>query len=74
MVESLLDYYGMEGKVSIVGKKAKISLSKAANPVLQKLVEETLKKWCSGTDSVEFQSKDAKAVKAEGEGAGKGNG
>ncbi len=68
MVESLLEYYGLEGKVTIAGKKADISLDKDANPVIKKLVEETLKKWCPAIDSVAFKVKKAKpATKKAGE-------
>ena len=58
--ESLLEYYGLEGDVSIAGKKAEITLTKDANAFIKKLVEETLKKWCTGIESVEFGVKPQK--------------
>jgi hypothetical protein len=69
MVESLLAYYGLGGKVTIAGKRASITLDKPANPVVKKLVEETLLKWCPGVGSVAF--KEGKEKEARKKGVGK---
>ncbi len=54
MVDSLLEYYGAKGKTNITGKRADIIAEKDVNPMTKKLIEETLKKWCPGVDSVNF--------------------
>ena len=59
-VEALLDYYGVEGKVTVTEKKVDIGLEKDINPIIKKLIEETLKKWCQGVDSVIFEAKKEK--------------
>lgn len=66
MVEELLAYYGLEGKATLTGKKASIKLDKPANPIVKKLVEETLKKWCPGVDSVAFEEKHDKQPPKKG--------
>lgn len=70
MVESLLVYYGLDGKVTIAAKKASIKLEKEANPIIKKLVEETLKKWCPGVESAAIQEKKDKQPPKKG-GVGK---
>ncbi len=57
MVEELLAYYGLEGRASLAAKRASIKLGKPANPIVKKLVEETLKKWCPGVESVAIEEK-----------------
>jgi peptidylprolyl isomerase/FKBP-type peptidyl-prolyl cis-trans isomerase SlyD len=64
-IESLLRYYNVEGKVTITGKKASISPEKEPNPMIKKLIEETLKKWCPGVGSINFLENKAKAGEAE---------
>lgn len=54
MVDSLLDYYGMKAAVTVTGKKAAIKPETEPNPIVKRLIEETLKKWCPGLDGVEF--------------------
>jgi len=65
-VESLADYYGVNGHVAITEKKATITVDKEVNPIIRKLIEETLKKWCPGIEAVEFP---VKAHKKEEDGA-----
>lgn len=57
-VEALLDYYGIPAQVAVTGKKAVITLEDKSNDFVEKLVTETLKKWCGGVDDVEFKSKE----------------
>jgi len=57
-VESLLDYYGIKGAVSVTAKKAVITTESKTADFVQKLISETLKKWCEGVDSVEFKTKE----------------
>lgn len=66
MVESLLVYYGLDGKVTIEAKLASIKLEKEANPIIKKLIEETLKKWCPGVESVTIQEKKDKQPPKKG--------
>ncbi len=68
MVESLLEYYGVAGKVNIAGKKAGILPDKDVNPMIKKLIEETLLKWCPGVDSVNFKVKPDKPAAEKSDG------
>ena len=68
MVESLLGYYGLEGKAAIAAKIASIKLDKPANPIVKKLIEETLKKWCPGVESVAIEEKNDKHPPKKGGG------
>lgn len=56
-VDSLIDYYEIEGTAAITGGNVKITHEKEVNPMMQKLIEETLKKWAKGIEKVEFASK-----------------
>jgi FKBP-type peptidyl-prolyl cis-trans isomerase 2 len=67
-VEALLDYYGVKGKLAITGKKARVSLEKEIGPLTEKLIEETLKKWCPGIDTVSFRQPKKPAGKVPGAG------
>ncbi|MBN2330849.1 MAG: peptidylprolyl isomerase [Candidatus Aenigmarchaeota archaeon] len=67
MAESLLMYYGLEGKVEVAAKKASIKLDKPANPFIKRLVEETLKKWCPGVESAAIGEKHDKQPPRKGE-------
>jgi FKBP-type peptidyl-prolyl cis-trans isomerase 2 len=57
-VEALLEYYRVKAEVSVANKKAVITLDDPSNKFIDKLVTETLKKWCDGVDEVEFKSKE----------------
>jgi FKBP-type peptidyl-prolyl cis-trans isomerase 2 len=58
-VGALLDYYRIPAEVSVAGKKATVTVDKA-HGFVEKLVTETLKKWCAGVDSVEMKVKEEK--------------
>jgi len=62
--------------VNVTGKKAGILPDKDVNPMIKKLIEETLLKWCPGVDSVNFKLKPEKPGGEENGGeknpAGKG--
>ena len=60
--ESLLDYYGVDGKAEIMEKNVDIQVEKDANPIIRKLIEETLKMWCGGIESVTFHAKTDKTA------------
>ncbi len=64
-VEALLDYYRIPAQVSITEKKAVITVDKT-HSFVEKLVSETLKKWCDGIDSVEMKVREDAQQKSEG--------
>jgi len=64
-VESLLDYYDLRGKISITGKKVGIETESEVNPMVSRLVGETLKKWAGGIDDVEFSTRKKPAGKKD---------
>ncbi len=55
-VEELLDYYRVPAQVSVAAKKATITVDET-HKFVEKLVTETLKKWCDGVDTVEMKVK-----------------
>ncbi|UCD02899.1 MAG: FKBP-type peptidyl-prolyl cis-trans isomerase [Candidatus Aenigmatarchaeota archaeon] len=57
-VQALLEYYGIPANVTLTGKKATVTLEDKSNSFIEKLLTETLKKWCDGVDEVEFKSKE----------------
>ena len=59
-IHSLMDYYSIEGTVSVTGKKVTITTEKKLNNFIEKLMTETLKKWSKDTDSIEFKNKETK--------------
>ena len=61
-VEALLDYYSIPAQVSVANKKAAITVDEK-HSFVEKLVTETLKKWCDGVDSVEMNVKKEPAGK-----------
>jgi len=61
-VESLLDYYRIPAQVSVANKKATITIDEK-HSFVEKLVAETLKKWCDGVDSVEMNVNKKPAAK-----------
>jgi len=64
-MEALLKYFSIDGSVKVEGDKCEISL-KQKNKLLEKLVEETSKKWIKEIRSVTF-SETKKTVNTEGE-------
>lgn len=56
MIESLLQYYDLEGKAIISQGKAAVSVATEPNPMIKKLIEETLKKFCPGVESVKIMA------------------
>ncbi len=58
-VEALLDYYRIPAQVSVANRNATITVDKT-HSFVEKLVTETLKKWCDGVDSVEMKVREEK--------------
>ncbi len=57
-VHALMDYYSVEGSVSVTGKNVSITTDKKLNNFIERLVSETIKKWSKGIEGVEFKSKE----------------
>ncbi len=55
-MESLLKYFNIEGEVKVEGEKCEISL-KQKNKLIEKLVEETAKKWIKEIKELAFTEK-----------------
>ena len=52
--ESLIDYYGLAGEVSVEGGRVEIKADKKPGQFMEKLIGETLKKWAGGVSEVAF--------------------
>jgi len=56
-VEELMELYGIGGKASVDGKKVTISTEKEVNGFAKRLLEDMLRKWGDGIESVAFEVK-----------------
>ena len=65
-LDSLLKYLSLEGESSIEGEKARVKL-KNSNQIVEKIVEDSIKKWIQEVKTVEFVKPDSKETEKKKE-------
>ena len=65
-LDSLLKYLSLEGESSIEGEKARVKL-KNSNQIVEKIVEDSIKKWIPEVKTVEFVKPDSKETEKKKE-------